>query len=55
MNAVAEGEVVIDGAVDVEPVGIAELPLVAVPRPVQQDHRAALGNDPAVVFDVLVT
>jgi hypothetical protein len=46
MNAVAEGEVVIDGAVDVEAVGIGENVLLAVPRPVQQEHhRRPIGSN----------
>ena len=52
VDAVAEGEVVPDPAVDVEAVGLVELALVAVRRGVQQQHDAVLGDSPAVVLDV---
>ena len=54
VDAVAEGEVMIDLAVDVEAVGIGEFALVAIRRAVEQQHGAARRNDLPVelhVFD----
>ena len=45
-------EVVIDHAVDVEAVGVGEVPLVAVPRRGEEHHHRSLGNGLAVVLDV---
>ena len=52
VQAVAEGEVVVDPAADVEAVAVGELAVVAVARGVEEQHHAALGDDPAVVLDV---
>ena len=52
VGAVAEGEVAARVAVDVEPVAIRELAVVAVGRPGQEEHRAALGDRVAVELDV---
>ena len=52
VQPVAEAQVVTDLAVDVEAVAVGEPPVVAVRRPVEQHHDAALGNDLAVVLDV---
>src|SRR5438128_1584887 len=52
VDAVAEGQVVADLAVDVEAVAVGELAIVAVGRAVEHDHDAALGNRLAVVLDV---
>ena len=38
VRAVAEGEMVVEAAPDVEPVGIFEVVLVAIGGPVQQEH-----------------
>ena len=52
VDAVAEGEVATDVAVDVEAVAVREVALVPVGRAVEQDHDAALGHRLAVVLDV---
>jgi hypothetical protein len=54
VDAVAERQVVVDRAVDVEAVAVGELALVAVARGVEQQHDAALGDDLPVMFHVLV-
>ena len=52
MQAVAEAQVVVDRAVDVEAVAVGEVPVVAVRRAVEQQHDAAFGHGLAVVLDV---
>ena len=52
VDAVAEGQVVVDLAVDVEAVRVGESSLVAVRRGGQEEHRAALRDHRAVVLDV---
>src|SRR5262245_18631639 len=52
VDAVAEGEVLADVAVDVEAIGMLVGALVAVGRSDEEQHRAAGGHDRAVVFDV---
>ena len=53
VDAVAEGQVMVDLAVDVEPVGVGEPPLVPVARGGQQEDGAPGGHHLAVVLDVL--
>jgi hypothetical protein len=53
VDAVAEGEVMVDGAADVEAVAVGEVAVVAVGGGGEQQHHAALGHRLAVVLDVL--
>jgi hypothetical protein len=52
VEPVAEAQVVVDPAVDVEGVGIREVPLVAVRGTVQQQHDAPFRHRLAVVLGI---
>ncbi len=52
VDAVAERDVVVDAAVDVEAIGIGELALVAIGGAGEQQHLRAGGHDLAVQLDV---
>ena len=52
VDPVPEGDVMVDGPVDVEPVGIRELALVAVGGAGEEQHLRARGHDVAVQLDV---
>ena len=53
VGPVAERQVPVDRAVDVEPVGIVEVALVAVAAAVEEQHPGAGGNRGAVDLDVV--